>query len=148
MRTALVLMPLVLTAQVVHRAEQDREISYWLLDPATHQFRISHDFNITTPGERYVYSYVRKGSKVEPGSRIVHLDTGKTLKTEVVTEKDVPAVRGELEKPVGEGESARVRVEEVYTDPVGYFVKDGQLEWTRTAGSASVFSTIAMTSCR
>ncbi len=30
----------------MHRAEQDREISYWLLEPDTHQFRISHDFNV------------------------------------------------------------------------------------------------------
>ena len=28
----------------VHRAEQDREIRYWLLDPESHRFRISHDF--------------------------------------------------------------------------------------------------------
>ena len=35
-----------------HRAEQDREISYWLLDPASHQFRISHDFTVTRAGLR------------------------------------------------------------------------------------------------
>ena len=33
--------------EAFHRAEQDREISYWLLDPASHQFRISHDFTVT-----------------------------------------------------------------------------------------------------
>ena len=32
-----------------HRAEQDRDIRYWLLDPATHEFRISHDFTVTRP---------------------------------------------------------------------------------------------------
>ena len=31
--------PVLLVAQF-HRAEQDREISYWLLEPATHQFHI------------------------------------------------------------------------------------------------------------
>jgi hypothetical protein len=39
-----------------------------------------------------------------------------------------------LDQPVGEGLSTRVRVEESYTDPVGYFVKDGELVWTRTLG--------------
>ena len=34
-----------------HRAEQDREISYWLLEPSTHQFRISHDFTVTRVGQ-------------------------------------------------------------------------------------------------
>ena len=35
---ALLLVPTLLVAQEsFHRAEQDREITYWLLDPATHQ---------------------------------------------------------------------------------------------------------------
>ncbi len=125
---------LSLDAQQFHRAEQDREISYWLLEPATHQFRISHDFTIDKPGERYAYSYVRKGSAVSDGSRIVQLDTGKVLKTEVVKEKEVTAVRGELDKPIAQGQSARVRVEETYTDAEGYTVKEGELVWTRTLG--------------
>ena len=33
-----------------HRAEQDREISYWLNDPATHTFLISHDFTVSKEG--------------------------------------------------------------------------------------------------
>ena len=48
---ALLLAALPLVAQEsFHRAEQDREIRYWLLDPATHQFRISHDFTVTRAG--------------------------------------------------------------------------------------------------
>ena len=150
MRTALLLMlaPLGLLAQQQHRAEQDREITYWLLDPSTHQFRISHDFTITRVGQKYVHSFVRKGSVVTPDARIFCLDTGKQLKTTNVSGKEVNAlgyyptptepdsvvVQGELEKPVGEGESARVRVQETYTDPVGYTIKDGELVWTRTLG--------------
>lgn len=143
----LALAPATLLAQF-HRAEQDREITYWLLDPATHQFRISHDFTVTRAGQKYVHSFVRKGSVVTPDSKIFDLDTGHQLKTTVVTGKEVNAlgyypaptdpdsavVQGELEKPVGEGESTRVRVEESYTDPVGYTVKDGELNWTRTLG--------------
>src|SRR5512146_2586171 len=47
-----------------HRAEQDREITYWLLAPASHQFLISHDLPITRPVQKYAHSFVRKGSKV------------------------------------------------------------------------------------
>jgi len=144
----LMLAPLGLLSQQQHRAEQDREITYWLLDPATHQFRISHDFTITRVGQKYVHSFVRKGSVVTPDAKIFCLDTGKQLKTTNVSGKEVNAlgyyptptepdsvvVQGELEKPVGEGESARVRVQEMYTDPVGYTIKDGELVWTRTLG--------------
>jgi len=131
-----------------HRAEQDREISYWLLDPSTHQFRISHDFTVTRVGQKSVHSFVRKGSAVSPDAKMMDLDTGKPLKTSTVTGKEVNAlgyypepvdpdsvvVQGDLEHPVGEGQSTRVRVQETYTDPVGYVVKDGELVWTRTLG--------------
>lgn len=131
-----------------HRAEQDREISYWLLDPATHQFRISHDFTVARPGQKYVHSFVRKGSVVTPDAKITDLDTGHQLKTTTVSGKEVNAlgyyptptdpesvvVQGALEKPIAEGESARVRVEESYTDPVGYTLANGELVWTRTLG--------------
>jgi hypothetical protein len=143
----LLLIPLALPAQF-HRAEQDREISYWLLDPATHQFHISHDFTVTRPGQKYVHSFVRKGSVVSPDAKMTDLDSGKQLKTYTVSGKEVNAlgyypeptdpdsvvVQGDLEHTIAEGQSARIRVEETYTDPVGYVVKDGELAWTRTLG--------------
>jgi len=148
--TLAALLPLLLTAQV-HRAEQSLEIRYWLLDPSTHQFRISHDFSIDRPGQKYVHSFVRKGSVVSPDSKIYCLDTGKLLKTYLVKGKDVNAlgyypnpvdpdsvaVQADLEQPVGEGLSTRVRVEETYTDPVGYVLNGNQLVWERTLGRPS-----------
>jgi hypothetical protein len=146
----LVLVAAVLLAQdeSFHRAEQDREISYWLLEPSTHQFRISHDFTVTRVGQKSVHSFVRKGSAVSPDAKMIDLDTGKPLKTSTVTGKEVNAlgyypdsvepdsvvVQGDLEHAVGEGQSTRVRVQETYTDAVGYVMKDGELTWTRTLG--------------
>ena len=143
----LLALPLLVNAQV-HRAEQSPEIRYWLLAPETHQFKISHDFTIERAGQKYVHSFVRKGSEVSLDARTICLDTGKQLKTYTVKGKDVNAlgyyptpadpdsvvVQGDLEKPVGEGLSTRIRVEETYTDPVGYTVKSGEMEWTRTLG--------------
>ncbi len=143
----LLVLPFALGGQF-HRAEQSLEIRYWLLDPATHQFRISHDFTVERVGQKYVHSFVRKGSEVSPDSRMICLDTGKPLKTYTVKGKEVNAlgyyptpmdpdsvvVQGDLEKPIGEGQSTRIRVEETYTDPVGYTVKNGELDWTRTLG--------------
>jgi hypothetical protein len=147
---SLVLMAAALPAQEesFHRAEQDREISYWLLEPSTHQFFISHDFTVTRVGQKSVHSFVRKGSAVSPDAKMIDLDTGKPLKTSTVTGKEVNAlgyypeavapdsvvVQGDLEHAVEEGQSTRVRVQETYTDPIGYVMKDGELIWTRTLG--------------
>jgi hypothetical protein len=139
-----------------HRAEQDREISYWLLEPSTHQFRISHDFTVTRVGQKSVHSFVRKGSKVSPDAKMIDLDTGKPLETHTVTGKEVNAlgyypepvdpesvvVQGDLEHPIAEGQSTRVRVQETYTDPVGYVLQDGELVWTRTLGRPLNFVTL------
>jgi hypothetical protein len=143
----LLFVPLLAAAQF-HRAEQDREIRYWLLDPATHQFRISHDFTVERKGQASVHSFVRKGSTVAPDSKMFNLDTGEPLRTHLVSGKEVNAlgyyptptdpdsvvVQGDLGKPVGDNESVRVRVEETYTDPVGYTTDKSELVWTRTLG--------------
>ena len=148
--------PLPAQQESFHRAEQDREISYWLLDPSTHQFRISHDFTVTRVGQKYVHSFVRKGSVVSPDAKMTDLDSGKQLKTYTVPGKDVNAlgyypdkvaddsvaVQGDLEHPIAEAQSTRIRVEETYTDPIGYVLKDGELVWTRTLGRPLNFVTL------
>jgi len=140
------LLPALLMAQF-HRAEQDREIHYWLLEPDTHQFRISHDFTVSKVGQKYVHSFVRKGSVVTK-SIVIDLNTGKELETYNVTGKSVNAlgyyptptdpdsvvVQGNLDHALAAGESVRVRVIETYTDPVGYQIHDGELVWDRTLG--------------
>jgi hypothetical protein len=147
MKWLLFLVPTLVFGQF-HRAEQDREIRYWLLDPASHQFRISHDFTITRIGQKSAHSFVRKGSTVAADAQMYNLDTGEKLPTKNVsgqsvndlgyyptpTEADSVVVQGDLPKAVGEGESVRVRCEESYTDPEGYTVKNGELVWTRTLG--------------
>lgn len=139
--------PIALRAQF-HRAEQDREITYWLLDPGTHQFKISHDLTIERPGQKYAHSFVRKGSAVDPNAKMFDLDTGVELKTYTVTGKEVNAlgyypqptdpdtvvVQGDLDRVPAAGGSVRVRVVETYTDPVGYTLDKGELVWKRTLG--------------
>jgi hypothetical protein len=151
----LVLIPALCCGQV-HRAEQDREIRYWLLDPSTHQFQISHDFNVDRPGQASVHSFVRQGSAVKPDSKITLLDTGESLPTHIVTGKqvnelgyyeepqaaDTVVVQGDLPRRIGKGESVRVRVEETYTDPVGYKMDGKELLWTRTLGRPLNFVTL------
>src|SRR5579859_2190558 len=85
-------------AESFHRAQQDREISYWLLDPSIHQFHISHDFTVTRVGQKSVHSFVRKGSVVTPDAKMTDLDTGKPLKTYTVRGKEVNALGYYLER--------------------------------------------------
>jgi hypothetical protein len=147
---------LLIIAFQFHRAEQDREIRYWLLAPETHQFRISHDFTVTKIGQKSVHSFVRKGSDVAPDSKMSNLDTGEPLFTHIVKGKEVNAlnyypnptdpesivVQGDLPHAVEEGQSVRIRVEETYTDPVGYAMQGNELVWTRTLGRPLNFVTL------
>jgi len=130
-----------------HRSEQTREITYWMLDPSTHQFRISHDFTVDTPGQAYVHSFVRAGSTVT-GAEVWDVDSGAKLNTYSVTGADVNAlgfynntydddqvvVQSELLATVGEGESTRVRVIETYTDEERYYMDGDELVWDRSLG--------------
>src|ERR1700676_1168955 len=142
----LALLPVLLVAQF-HRAEQDLEIHYWLLEPDSHQFRISHDFTVSRSGQKYVHRLVRQGSVVTK-SVVIDLNTGKELETSNVTGKAVNAlgyyptpadpesvvVQGNLDHALAAGESVRVRVIETYTDPVGYSIRGDELLWDPTLG--------------
>ena len=155
MKLALLLIPSLAFAQF-HRADQDREIRYWLLDPNSHSFAISHDFTVDRVGQASVHSFVRAGSEVKPDSKITLLDTGEALKTHIVSGKDVNAlgyyteqqkpdtvvVQGDLPHAIGKGQSVRVRVEETYTDPIGYKMTGNELVWTRTVGRPVNFVTL------
>jgi hypothetical protein len=129
------------------RAHQDREIVYFLRDPATHAFDLFHDYTETREGiDRYV-NVVRKGSTVaSPSARI--LDTGEALKSEILTGEAITAaaldigepVRPDSEivvvrfPPVARGATVRLRISETYTDPARYRLEGDELVWDRSFG--------------
>lgn len=130
-----------------HRAEQDREITYWLLEPETHSFRISHDLTADEPGQRHVHNFVRTGSEASDPvffdlDRAVRLPVEHLTGAEVnaagtyerTLEDDAVVIQAELAEPIGEGESVRIRVRETYTDPGRYFMEGEKLVWDRTLG--------------
>ena len=103
-----------------------------------------------------MHSFVRKGSVVSPDAKMIDLDSGKPLPTHTVSGKFVNAlgyypnkvddqsvaVQGDLEHPVVEGKSTRIRVIETYTDPVGYAMEGNELVWKRTLGRPLNFVTL------
>lgn len=130
-----------------HRAEQDREITYWLHEPDTHGFLISHDFTVAEAGTEYVHNFVRAGSEAkEP--RFWNLETGEELPVRHLTgaelnamgvyprevEPDSIVIQARLTEPIPAGHSVRIRVQETYTDPGRYTMDGEELVWDRTLG--------------
>lgn len=133
--------------RVSERAFQDREIVYFLKEPATSSFSLYHDYTETREGTDKYLNVVRKGSTVSnPSAR--NLDTGEalkveTLKGEAITKAGVDI--GEQVAPdsevvvirfpaVKKAQSIRLRIEETYTDVARYALVDGQLTWNRSFG--------------
>ncbi len=129
------------------RAFQDREIVYFLQPPETHSFRLYHDYTESRVGMDRYLNVVRAGSRASnPSAKI--LDTGKdlkveTLKGEAIRERGIEigqAITSETEvvviwfDPVKEGHSARLRIEETYTDPNRYLLHGDDLIWDRSFG--------------
>jgi hypothetical protein len=134
-------------ARLDERAHQDREIVYFLNDPATHSFSLYHDYTESRPGVKHYFNVVRAGSRVSnPSAKI--LDTGADLKVETLRGDEV-AKRGldpgepiqpDTEvvvisfPPVQAGHSTRLRISETYTDPGRYRLEGDELVWDRAFG--------------
>ena len=129
------------------RARQSREIVYYLNEPATHSFALTHDYTETKPGTSTYINVVRAGSAVSSPSA-TNLDTGERLRWEVVRGAEVAKAAPETAdvgpdtqavlfhfRPVRPGETARLRIAETYTDPARYrLLPDGSLLWDRSLG--------------
>jgi hypothetical protein len=134
-------------ARLEERAHQDREIVYFLNEPATHSFSLYHDYTESRPGiDRYL-NVVRGGSTVSNPSAI-SLDTGEALEHETL-KGDAIAARGidiggaptpDTEvvvvwfPAVKEKQSLRLRVTETYTDAGRYYLDGDELVWDRAFG--------------
>src|SRR5918996_213162 len=77
----LLLVPSVVTAQ--NRSE-DEYTRYELLDPATASFKIIYDVTAVTPGARFFFNPIRKGSLASDES-VIDLASGEPLKFEQVS---------------------------------------------------------------
>ncbi len=126
------------------RAHQDRDIVYYLKEPETHAFSLSHDYTESREGTDKYLNVVRSGSKVsEPSGKI--LDTGEAMKVEVLTgdkikdpgdekiEKDQQVVVFRF-PAVKKGQSLRLRMSETYTAPECYRLGGDELVFDRSLG--------------
>jgi hypothetical protein len=128
------------------RAFENRDITYFLMQPETHSFRLFHDYTETRQGTDRYLNVVRAGSKASDPEAVL-LDTGEklrveTLRGEQITTRglDVSNVTAETEvvaiwfDPVPAGGSVRLRITETYTDPGRYLLHGDELVWDRRFG--------------
>jgi hypothetical protein len=133
--------------EVLQRANQDREIVYYLQDPETHSFRLYHDYTESRPGVNRYLNVVRTGSSASDPQAYL-LDTGSPLEVEQlrgmeITERGLEigsVITPETEvvviwfDPPGPGETRRLRIWETYTDPDRYMLAGEELVWDRAFG--------------
>lgn len=135
------------TARLSDRAHQDREIVYFPNDPATHSFNLFHDYTESRPGVGHYFNVVRAGSSVANPSAVL-LDTGEVLKVETLSGAELKKRGLDAGEPVTDttqivvisfpvvkqGQSARLRITETYTDPNRYLLDGEELVWDRAFG--------------
>lgn len=129
------------------RANQTREIVYFLQQPETHSFRLYHDYTETQEGVNKYLNVVRPGSKASNPSAI-NLDSGQPLRVETLVGENIKAKGIDIGAdysptaeviviwfdPVKKGSSTRIRIEETYTDPNRFVVVNEELIWDRSFG--------------
>ena len=138
MRTALVLATLLLATNAAAQNRSDDEYTrYELLAPETASFKIIYDVTAITPGAKFYFNPIRKGS-IASDESVIDLASGRPLKFEQVSGAAARAaglanadLEGEyiqvtLARPVPEGGEARIRIIKTYKDPKSYF-KDGDV---------------------
>ena len=129
------------------RAHQDRDIVYFLNDPATHSFDLYHDYTESRDGVDKYVNVVRPGSRSsKPSAKI--LDTGETLSVATLRGEEITKAGvdiGEAVHPdseavvirfpaVARGKSVRLRISETYTDEKSYRMDGDELVFDRTFG--------------
>ncbi len=127
------------------QTQADDFTSYELLAPRSHRFRILYDVTATTPGARFYFNTIRKGS-VATDERVVDLATGEALKWEVVSGAqaraeghpdaalDTDYIKVHLARPVPEGGEQRLRIDKTYLDAESYAPDGEGLVFRRSLG--------------
>jgi hypothetical protein len=135
-------------ARLSERAHQDRDIVYFLHQPATNAFSLYHDYTESREGVDTYLNVVRTGSTVSnPSAKI--LDTGEALKGDILTGAQMKAAGidagGEQVAvdqqvvvtrfaPVKKGQSIRLRLSETYTAPQSYRLEGDEFVFERSFG--------------
>ena len=134
------------TSEPPRQTEADAYTRYELLAPGSAKFRIIYEVTATTPGARYYFNPIRKGS-VASDERVNDRATGAPLEFDVVngTVARAGGVRGAdstqeyirvtLPRPVpADGGEARVLIDKTYEDAKSYYLEGDDIVFNRPLG--------------
>ena len=133
-------------AQTPQRQTQEDDYTrYELLAPDTAQFRILYEVTATTPGAKFFFNAIRKGS-IASDERVSDMMTGQALKWEVVSGAQARAeghptadletewLKVYLARPVPKGGEGRVLIDKTYKDAKSYFRDGDTIVFDRSLG--------------
>ena len=126
-------------------AAEDEYTRYELLAPETASFKITYDVTAVTPGAKYYFNPIRKGSQASDES-VVDLMTGEPLTFKEVTgqqardaglkdaDLDTHYIQVQLARPVPREGEARIRILKTYKDPKSYYREGDAIVFNRGLG--------------
>ena len=131
---------------VPRQTEADAYTRYELLAPGSAKFKIVYEVTATTPGARYYFNPIRKGS-IATDESVFDRATGKPLSFSVVGQAEATAggvpgrdstqtyIKVALTRPVpANGGEARVLIVKTYEDPKSYLMLGDTIVFTRGLG--------------
>jgi hypothetical protein len=133
LRTQQTSNPITPAASAPKQTETNEYTRYELLAPETASFKISYEVTATTPGARYFYNPIRKGS-VATDESVIDSMTGDSLKFEVMSgaearkdplmseaEADASFIKVSLARPVPADGQGRILILKTYKDAKSYY---------------------------
>lgn len=127
------------------QTEEDEYTRYEMLEPGSAQFRILYDVTATTPGARFYFNTIRRGSEASDES-VIDLMTGESLHFDIVTGRQARSeghptadtatsyIKVQLPRPVPQGGGVRLRIVKTYRDPRSYRVEGNTVVFDRSLG--------------
>ena len=130
----------------IGQTESDEYTRYELLSPETHSFKIYYEVSATTPGARFFYNPIRKGSAASEES-VYDSKLGTPLRFEIVSgaqarmdalmpDADLATsyIKVELARPVPEHGEGRVLIVKTYQDANSYYTDGNTVVFNRPLG--------------
>lgn len=128
------------------QTETDEYTRYELLAPDSASFAIHYEVTATTPGAKYYFNPIRKGS-VASGESVIDEMTGQPLPFEVISgpeavkdsllkgqDANVDYIKVKLARPVPPAGQARLLILKTYKDATSYYREGDTIVFNRSLG--------------
>lgn len=143
--TPALLLALLPTLAAAQNRSEDEYTRYELLAPETASFKIIYDVTAVTPGARFYFNPIRRGS-IASDESVIDLASGEPLKFEQVSgeaarkaglanaDLEGEYIQVTLARPVPDGGGARIRIIKTYKDPKSYYRDGDAIVFNRPLG--------------